>query len=88
LRTFYKDWLEFKALHTDSTTCIKRIDEYWIKYYRDTDIIDVPIIKLDVWAHSLIKSNHMTKKEYYNMSIIMRQSLQYAVQKKMIEKSV
>ncbi len=92
LRTFYKDWLDFKSLHTDSTTYIKRIDEYWIKYYRNTDIIDVPIIKLDdmtldIWAHSLIKTNHMTKKEYYNMSMIMRQSLQYAIQKKMIEKS-
>ena len=32
LRTFYKEWLDFKALHTESSTYIKRIDEYWLKY--------------------------------------------------------
>ncbi len=92
LRTFYKEWLDFKALHTESSTYIKRIDEYWVRYYKNTDIISIPIVKLDevtldVWAHSLIKDNHMTKREYYNMSMIMRQSLRYAVQRKMIEKS-
>ena len=36
-------------------------------------------VTLDKWAHSLIQDNQMTKTEYYNVTIIMRQALEYAV---------
>lgn len=35
-------------------------------------------ITLNEWAHNLIKKYSLTKKQYYNMSIIMRQCLDYA----------
>ncbi len=85
----YPEWLEFKALHTDSTAYIKTIDELWNKFYLNDSIINIPLVKLDkytldVWAHNLIRKNNMTKKKYYNTTIIMRQALEYAVERSII----
>lgn len=44
-------------------------------------------ITFDIWAHSLVEKHNMTKKKYYNMSIIMRQALEFAVEKGLIEKN-
>lgn len=89
LKELYPEWLDFKALHTASSAYIKTIDELWIKFYLNTDIINLPIRKLDkytldVWAHSLIRDRHLTKKKYYNTTVIMRQALDYAIDKKLI----
>lgn len=90
VKKLYPKWQEFKALRTTASTYIRRIDNDWNRYYRDTDIINVPICKLDKltlsnWAHSLIKNNDMTKNQYYNCTIIMRQVLDYAVDLNIIE---
>lgn len=92
LRKLYPEWIEYKALHTDSTAYIKTIDELWNKFYLTDSIIDIPLVKLDkyaldVWAHNLIKQNNMTKKKYYNTTIIMRQALEYAVERNIITKN-
>ena len=89
----YPDWLEYKKLHTNSEAYINRIGTEWEKYYKGTNIIKVPIadldkLTLDIWAHGLIKDNNMTKKQYYNTTMIMRQVLHYAVDKKIIAESV
>lgn len=90
LEKFYPEWLEFKRLHTDAENYIDRINDDWKKYYVGTDIIRVPIKKLDKvtldrWAHQLIKDNKMTKKQYYNATVIMRQVLEYAVDSNILE---
>lgn len=92
LRQIYPEWLDYKSLHTESTAYLKTIDELWIKFYLSDVIIDTPIAKLgeytlDVWAHNLIRNNNMTKKKYYNTTIIMRQALEYAVKRGIIEKN-
>lgn len=84
LESLYPKWLEYKSLHTTAQNYIRRINNDWNKYYLNTSIIKVPLKKLDKltldeWAHRLIKDYHMTKKQYYNSSIIMRQALDYAV---------
>lgn len=86
LATLYKEWLPYKAKHIPSTRSLRIIDEFWKKYYANTLIINIPIINLrkldlDNWAHDIIHRFDMTKKEYYNMAIIFRQSLDYAVEK-------
>lgn len=92
LKDFYPEWLEYKSLHTDSSAYIKTIDELWYRYYENDSISLIPIVELtyymlDKWAHSLVKAHNMTKKQYYNMAIIMRQALQLAVTQDIIEDS-
>lgn len=84
LEDLYPDWKSYKEIHTTAKNYIRRIHNDWEKYYAGTDIIKKPLnqlktLDLDTWAHKLIKDNSMTKKQYYNATIIMRQSLDYAV---------
>ncbi|HIV37745.1 MAG TPA: site-specific integrase [Candidatus Blautia stercorigallinarum] len=84
LEKIYPQWLEYKRLHTTAETYILRIDCDWKKYYAQTEIVKKPLtslnkLKLDEWAHKLIKDHSMTKTQYYNVTVIMRQTLQYAV---------
>ena len=84
LNDLYPRWLKYKELHSEASTYITRINSDWKTYYLDTDIINIPIrnldkLTLDVWAHSLIKDYNMTKTNYYNVTVILRQTLDYAV---------
>lgn len=84
LKQLYPEWLAYKRLHTTAETYITRINTDWKTYYMGTPIIDIPISKLDKltldkWAHSLIKDYEMTKNQYFNVTVIMRQALLYAV---------
>lgn len=89
LETWYQLWLDYKKLQTRSDMYIRRIASDWDNYYKNTHIITIPIIKLEYdtlqeWALRIIKEKKLTKKQYYNMSIIIRQALDYAVQKKLL----
>lgn len=84
IRTLFPEWLEYKALHTNADTYIKRIMTEWARYYENDPIVDRPIyllkkIELDKWAHRKIKEYEMTKNMYHNFAVIIRQCLQYAV---------
>lgn len=92
LRMLYPDWLEYKRLHTTATSYILRISSDWTTYYENTKIVDIPLrkldkITLDKWAHGLIQKYDMTKVKYYNVTVIMRQALLYAVDLKILDKS-
>lgn len=83
LRKLYPQWLSSKRKHTDSATYIKRINTDWNAFYENDEISDKPLkdlsaIYLDDWVHEKIQEHQMTKKKYYNMSIILRQCLDYA----------
>lgn len=85
LRKLYPQWLDYKSLHTDSSAYIRTIDILWKRYYETDSISDVPIVELtkhelDIWAHSIVRKYNLTKKQYYNMTIIIRQSLDMAVE--------
>lgn len=84
LRELYPEWQQYKRLHTNAETTITRMHTDWKTYYLEDPIIDKPIRlltkgQLDIWAHSLIKKYSMTKTNYYNVSGIIRQALDYAV---------
>lgn len=85
LTDIFPKWLEIKEVHTNSGSYIKRLYVDWNKYYKGKEIANIPIkdmtqIYLDKWAHQTIKNNNMTRKQYYNMSIIIRQCLDYCCQ--------
>lgn len=85
LRAIFPLWLEYKAAHTDASNSIYRYQSDWRRFYLTSpQIIDKPIAKLtvlelDLWIHNLIKEYSMTKTCYYNMSMIIRQCFDYAV---------
>lgn len=94
LKNIFHDWIIYKSKHTKSTSYIKRITADWNKYYvPDNEFISKPIkkftkVELDIWAHDMIKKYDLTKKQYYNMAVILRQELDYAVEMGMIQTNV
>lgn len=94
LLSLFPQWIKYKTKHTLSSSSIKRITATWKKYYvTQPDLINKLVceftkIELDNWAHDMIKNNSMTKKQYYNMSIILRQELDFAVEQGIIEENV
>lgn len=92
LQELYPKWIEYKRLHTNAETYIMRINTDWNTYYKDSAIINIPVkeltkLDLDTWAHTLIQQYTMTKNQYYNVTVIMRQALLYAVDLGIIETS-
>ncbi len=92
LKEFYPDWLAYKSLHTTSGDYVRSIDYLWKRFYEGTPVIEIPIVDfnkvmLDEWAHKIVKQHQMTKKKFYNMSIIMRQALDLAVDKDIIKEN-
>ncbi len=94
LYDLFLEWIQYKESHTNSSSYIKRITLDWEKFYMPhKEFISKPIckftkIELDVWAHDLIKSKQLTRKQYFNMSIILRQSLDYAVEQGYVDSNV
>lgn len=86
LRNIFPQWLKYKSAHTNATNSISRYSSDWKKFYlTSTEIIDKPInqltvTELDLWVHNLIKEHEMTKTCYYNMSMIIRQCFDYAIE--------
>ena len=92
LRTLYPKWLDYKKLHTTAPNYIRRISVDWKRFYVSSAIVDKPIkqltkLDMDIWAHETIKKFSLTKKGYYNMSIIFRQCLNYSIDLGIIEEN-
>lgn len=92
LRDLYPVWLEHKKLQAASDNYPVRIDSDWKKFYSDDPIADVPLSKLtplmlEEWALKKIKAFDMTKTCYNNMTIILRQGLDYAVDMDILNKN-
>ena len=90
LENLFPKWLIYKSSQTDATSYSKRIIVDWNKFYKDTDIVKTPItelkyLTLNEWAHNIVKQFTLNSKQYYNMSIIIRQCLDYAVELEIID---
>lgn len=93
LEILYPKWCEYKELHGAAPANMKRIQSNWKTFYKGTAIVKKPIkelskIELDVWAHKLIEDVHHSKKEYYNVSLLMRQILDYAVELEIVKENL
>lgn len=92
LASLYGEWIEYKKVHVEHTT-VERIQRDWKRYYSDEKIINVPIstldkLTLDKWVHEIILEYGLTKHSYGNFSLIIRQLLDYAVDKKIIDVNI
>lgn len=90
LENLFPKWLKYKSSQTDASSYSKRIMVDWKKFYQDTDIVKIPItelkyLMLNEWAHNIVKQFSLNSKQYYNMSIIIRQCLDYAVELEVID---
>ncbi|WP_313181658.1 integrase, partial [Lacrimispora sp.] len=89
VRNIYPLWLNIKGLETTATSYIRRIDNDWNAYYTNDPIIDMDIrtftkATLKEWALNMVRDKELTKTQYYNMSMIIRQCLDYAVDHELI----
>lgn len=84
IEELHDDWIEYKRLHGISEATILKYESDWRCHIEGTPITKKPITKLtklelDEWAHELILRNNMTKTDYINVSTLIRQPLDYAV---------
>ena len=85
LRTFYPEWFDYKWQDTNNSSYMHKIASDWKRFYEDDPIVDRPILELTTlelknWARNKIISCKLSKKIYYNMAVIIRQSLDYLVE--------
>lgn len=94
LYQLFPEWIDVKRLHTNSTSNIKRICALWKQFYEsDKELIDTPMksltkVYLDNWIHKKIQDNNMKKSDYYRMSLILRQCMEYAFEQGYISDNV
>ena len=93
LRMLYPKWLESKSKETDADTYILRLKCTWNTFYEKDPIVDAPLADLDLitlrdWANTMIGEHKLTRKKYYNMTVIFRQAMEYAVDKGIIEENL
>lgn len=86
----HDDWIEYKRLHGISEATILKYESDWRCHIKGTPIAKRPIIQLtkqelDKWAHELIQKNNMTKTDYINVSTLIRQPLDYAVELEIVD---
>ncbi len=85
LRTLYPEWFDYKWKDTNNSSYMNHISYDWKRFYENDAIVDRPIVELTTlelktWARNKIITEKLTKKLYYNMSLIIRQSLEYLVE--------
>ncbi|MFI3171278.1 MAG: tyrosine-type recombinase/integrase [Eubacteriales bacterium] len=96
LQEIYLEWLQYKDIMANRSNYIRRIDNDYQKYYINEPLsrklLTTPLkllkkIDIEMWSYGLIKKYSLTKKAYYNMSIIIRQVLVYLIDKDILERS-
>ena len=85
LRSLYPEWFAYKWQDTNNSSYMNHINYDWKRFYDNDSIVDRPIVELTTlelknWARNKIISEKLNKKQYYNMSVIIRQSLDYLVE--------
>ena len=89
----YQEWIDYKSSSVRASSYIAKIKSDWRTYYKvDQGFINMDIRKMDAvylekWLHALIKKYNMTKKQFYNTTIIIRQGVKYAKKKGYIKEN-
>jgi integrase len=83
LEELYPVWLESRRLEAKNIRTVKRNHQEWNRYYLGTPITKVPMNLLTVnelkdWAHKMIDENQFNKREYYDMTLIIKKCFEYA----------
>lgn len=89
LRELYPLWMEHKLKLTSDVNC-DRIASTWKLYYEQSEIVNYPISKLnklvlEEWIIPTVKG--MKVKEYEKFEVIIKQMLEYAEDKNIIDRT-
>ena len=92
LLDLYPEWLEYKKQLGAASTYVKRINSDWKTFYLTEDLFKRPItalkkFDLNEWAHQLAIRNGMNLKKYTNVTMIVREVLDFAVDKELLEEN-
>lgn len=83
LEELYPFWFESRRLEVKNVRTVKRNHQEWKRYYLGTPITKIPMKKLTVnelkdWAHKMIDDNQFNKRDYYDMTLIMKKCFEFA----------
>lgn len=89
----YPEWINYRSTLTKSSSTIKRFKSIWNTWYKDKEISSIHLTELNYiylnrWANSLVKDNNLDKKQYYLITSVFKQILDYSVEKKLIEENL
>lgn len=89
LSEIYPEWLVYRNALTKSSSTIKRFKSVWNTWYKDTEIShkhlnDLDYLYLNQWANLIVKDNNLDTKQYYLIVSILKQILEFAVDKRYI----
>ena len=89
LKDFYPEWMAKRSISVNSTETLRRNDQHWKKYYLEDNIVLIPLRKLsketiEDYFHLSIKKFNLTEKELNNMKIILKSSLELALDRGII----
>lgn len=91
LSNLYPEWIVYRNALTKSSSTIKRYKSIWNTWYKDKEISSIHLTTLDYlylnkWANSIVRDNELDRKAYYLIVSVIKQILNYAVEKQyMIE---
>lgn len=83
MEQLFPEWLRYKSQLNAAGSYIKKLYTTWNRFYKNepiihSDIRDLTETELEVWAYKMVSNYKFTKKQYYNVTVIIRQSLEYA----------
>ncbi|HBI62144.1 MAG TPA: hypothetical protein DDY31_13195 [Lachnospiraceae bacterium] len=89
----YKEWLEYKKTITNSPNTVKRIEQYYKKYYQHCNlhtkkVRQISELFLEEECNRIVKEYNLTRKEWYNIRVILRGSFEYAYKKNYLSDNI
>lgn len=86
LSDLYPEWLVYRNALTKSSSTIKRFKSIWNTWYKDKEISkihlkDLHYLYVNRWANTIVKDNNLDKKQYYLIVSVIKQILEYAIDK-------
>ena len=87
----YFDWMEYRKTQVKERTRNRNHDSYK-RFYQDSEIVkknvkEITFLDVELFLCSTIKDNNLNRKQYFNMSLILRDALNYSINKGIIKTS-
>lgn len=90
LNKLFEEWIEYKSAITESENTILRHRQHYKKYFQENpffknEVKRIDRLELQAFCNELVKTNHLSNKEWMNVKTILKGMLEYAMDKEYIE---